>query len=977
MLAPVGCHRQVARSPPRLPVEVPSEPVMNSANIVHPSTETLNAYSAGQLDSFSADPVRQHLETCPECRRRLQQSAAPNSTPSPTKPLSQLAALLEGRPLDQVPTSGTLPPELVAHSQYEIIRLLGRGGMGVVYLAKNKLMDRLEVLKVINKALMDRPGSLERFLREIRSAGQLNHVNVVKAYSALPLGELLVFAMEYVDGEDLAKYVQSHGPLPVVNACYYARQVAQGLQHAHEKGMVHRDIKPQNLMLSKEGKKHVIKILDFGLAKISREKGMERDLTGQGWMLGTPDYMAPEQITDAANADIRADIYSLGCTLYFLLTGAPCFQGKSVLELLQAHQSVDPRPLHLVRPGVTPELSAVVAKMLAKDPAKRYQTPAEVADALKGFIKSGSKEGEVGSAPPSPAPEATLAAGTRNSPGPTSATAPLPTAQLWVDERIAPASRFVGARPDREVLPAGMVAAPTKKGRSPLLWVAVAAAGVLCVGLLAALGIAIAMWNANHPTTTPLASATSSTSTTPATSTKTSVASTETETATKDTATKVPPPPPPPQKGVLVLQQVPNGAKVLVDGKQAGDRVGDGHWELPVDPGSHTVEVRKAGFEPFKKTVTVKSGTQEPVLVNMLATVSPTLIALEKLPADAEVFLDGIKKSLKSGPKGTFEISTSPGSHKLEIRKTGYKSYITERTFVAGERLVIPISLEAVTTELAKAPANSQRTETVNKYLNDAVIRVTNVADKVNILNFGYESGISIFGGWVEHKKDLQFDITLQAGVEYLILAGGDGDALDVDLAILDASGTVVAKDEETNPDAVVPFTPKATGRFTIKMILFDSKDKAPCVCVTCILKKDGWRVPVHNLDAAVGKMLKGMAAADKALIDQAGKRMYQGPGQWTFYGGVLKQGESMSMGKLNFGSGERRFIGAGDDFSSAVKLQIEDAKSKALKADTFVNPVSVLDYQVAGAVHNLRIYNTQATGPSVVVMSVFDIYQK
>ena len=144
--------------------------------------------------------------------------------------------------------------------------------MGVVYLAKNKLMDRLEVLKVVNKTLLDRPGAVERFLREIRSAAKLSHANVVAAYSAVQVGDLLAFAMEYVEGQDLAAVVKTQGPLPVAHACYYVQQAALGLQHAFEKNMVHRDIKPQNLILAREGKKHIVKVLDFGLAKVMREK---------------------------------------------------------------------------------------------------------------------------------------------------------------------------------------------------------------------------------------------------------------------------------------------------------------------------------------------------------------------------------------------------------------------------------------------------------------------------------------------------------------------------------------------------------------------------------------------------------------------------------------------------------------------------------------------------------------------------------
>ena len=262
--------------------------------------------------------------------------------------------------------------------------------MGVVYLAKNKLMDRLEVLKVINKALLDRPGAVERFLREIRSAAKLSHLNVVAAYSALQLGDLLVFAMEYVEGQDLAAVVKANGPLPVPHACFYVQQAAQGLQHAFEKKMVHRDIKPQNLMLARDGRKHVVKVLDFGLAKVMREKTEDTGLTGEGKMLGTPDYMAPEQTLDATSADIRADIYSLGCTLYFLLSGSRPFKGKNLYDIMQAHQSLEAPALNLARPEVPAELATVVHKMMAKDRAQRYQTPLEVVQALSPFVKRGA-----------------------------------------------------------------------------------------------------------------------------------------------------------------------------------------------------------------------------------------------------------------------------------------------------------------------------------------------------------------------------------------------------------------------------------------------------------------------------------------------------------------------------------------------------------------------------------------------------------
>ncbi|HEY7427426.1 MAG TPA: protein kinase, partial [Gemmataceae bacterium] len=389
----------------------------------HPSSDVLKAFGLGKLNDTSAGVVMDHLDLCEDCRKevaalsgddfldRLRQAHGRSSTAAPNQTLSGLAAGPKPRQ-QNTPSNQTaipnLPAELANNPHYEVLRELGRGGMGVVYLANNKPMDRLEVLKVVNKALLDHPGAVERFLREIRSAAKLNHINVVAAYSVPQLGDLLAFAMEYVDGQDLASLVKSQGPLPVPHACFYVQQAALGLQHAFEKKMVHRDIKPQNLILAREGKKHVVKVLDFGLAKATREKSDDTGLTGEGKMLGTPDYIAPEQSLDAAKADIRADIYSLGCTLYYLLSGRPPFSANSLGAILLAHQMQEAKPLNLLRPEVPEELASVVRKMMAKSPAKRYQTPLEVVQALAPFVKQGgtpksSPELSSGAAEPKPA----------------------------------------------------------------------------------------------------------------------------------------------------------------------------------------------------------------------------------------------------------------------------------------------------------------------------------------------------------------------------------------------------------------------------------------------------------------------------------------------------------------------------------------------------------------------------------------------
>jgi serine/threonine protein kinase len=419
---------------------------MASRSDTHPPAETLSAYRLGQLDDHTTEMVSRHLQVCPACYKEVaaltSDDSAPGGIPDPGLTPAPLQSPFNATPLPgspgPAPAVAGLPAELATSSQYEISRELGRGGMGVVYLAWNKLMARWEVLKVVNQALLSQPGALERFLREMQSAARLSypngHPNVVAAYSALQLGDLLVFAMEYVEGENLAGLIEKNGPLPVARACYYVYQAALGLQHAHKSRMVHRDIKPGNLILRREGKNHVVKVLDFGLAKATSEKAAGPDLTG-AQPLGTPAYMAPEQWLDASKADIRADIYSLGCTLYHLLIGGPPFTSASYIELWECHRTAEVPPLEVARPEVPAELTAVVRKMMAKDAGARYQTPAEVAEAMLPFVKPGTQAPS--SNPPGAAPVKHTAAQRRRStaawePGPKAPTAKPATWNKWL-----------------------------------------------------------------------------------------------------------------------------------------------------------------------------------------------------------------------------------------------------------------------------------------------------------------------------------------------------------------------------------------------------------------------------------------------------------------------------------------------------------------------------------------------------------------
>ena len=231
-------------------------------------------------------------------------------------------------------STSAAPAALIGHPRYQVQELLGVGGMGAVFKARHLLMERTVALKLINHDLIDQPGAVERFRREVKAAARLTHPNIVAAYDAEQAGDAHFLVMEYVEGASLARLVDAERPLAAALACDYVRQAALGLQHAHEQGMVHRDIKPHNLMLTPRG--HV-KVLDFGLARFAQESqpagaltrppaaetagAVGESLTQAGSVMGTPDYMAPEQIRDAHAADVRADIYSLGCTLYGLLAG--------------------------------------------------------------------------------------------------------------------------------------------------------------------------------------------------------------------------------------------------------------------------------------------------------------------------------------------------------------------------------------------------------------------------------------------------------------------------------------------------------------------------------------------------------------------------------------------------------------------------------------------------------------------------------
>ena len=287
----------------------------------------------------------------------------------------------------------TIPPQknpdnLRRIDNYELIRKLGGGGMGDVYLARHhKFRARYYAVKLLRPDLVSSE-AMSRFEHEIDVAGQFQHPNIVFAFDAGRYDNSPYLVMEFVQGCDLQVLINDHGQLPIENACELIYQAVIGLGYAFSKtGLTHRDIKPANLMLAVD---HKVKVLDLGLARL-RDQSHSMGLTQEGQLLGTPDYMAPEQWSESSNVDTRADIYSMGCTLFALLTSKPPFfssSKSSVAAKMSAH-ILDPVPdIRSIREEVPHELAAIIKKCLSKEPQNRYQTPEELADAIKPFAEN-------------------------------------------------------------------------------------------------------------------------------------------------------------------------------------------------------------------------------------------------------------------------------------------------------------------------------------------------------------------------------------------------------------------------------------------------------------------------------------------------------------------------------------------------------------------------------------------------------------
>ncbi|MGI8977703.1 MAG: serine/threonine-protein kinase [Pirellulaceae bacterium] len=260
---------------------------------------------------------------------------------------------------------------------YVLMEEIGAGGMGQVFKARHRRMDRIVAVKLLPAAMTNDQAAIARFEREVKAAAKISHPNIVAAFDADQAGGDHFLVMEFVDGSDLSALVKKDGPLPVDKAVNYILQAARGLEAAHAEGIVHRDIKPANLLLDKKG---IVKILDMGVARLSGDVDAptQAELTSTGVVMGTVDYMAPEQALNTKTADARADIYSLGCSLFYLLTGRATFGGDSLVAKLLAHREQPIPVLTEARPEVPEAVAAVFSKMLAKKTEERYQSMSEV-----------------------------------------------------------------------------------------------------------------------------------------------------------------------------------------------------------------------------------------------------------------------------------------------------------------------------------------------------------------------------------------------------------------------------------------------------------------------------------------------------------------------------------------------------------------------------------------------------------------------
>lgn len=312
-------------------------------------------------------------------------SAGSTPPPAPVAPSAEdQPTVISGRgpmPVEPLDTGVPALPRLGPGSRlgsFELLECVGGGGMGRVYRARDLNLDRIVAVKVLSREQAADAETLLRFRNEALSAARLNHENIVQVYHVGEEEGLPYIVFEFIEGQNLRARVEQQGGLPLAEALSYTLQVTEALAHAAERNVVHRDIKPSNVLITGEGR---VKLIDMGLARLQRPSAAG-DLTASGVTLGTFDYISPEQARDPRTADVRSDIYSLGCTLFYMLAGQPPFPEGTVLQKLLQHQAENPPDIRRFRPDLPEEVSALLRRMMAKDPRRRFQSAAELTDAL-------------------------------------------------------------------------------------------------------------------------------------------------------------------------------------------------------------------------------------------------------------------------------------------------------------------------------------------------------------------------------------------------------------------------------------------------------------------------------------------------------------------------------------------------------------------------------------------------------------------
>jgi len=578
---PVGAMSEPASAPQPPPVAAPPKP------------RQARAASPPQTSTPPSEECPEPDETLPPSPSPL---SSPESRPEPVPP----PAPGESVQHEPAATQTAQPPADDSKvtrqlGVYKLYGKLGSGGMGEVYRAVHTEMDREVAIKVLPPGHLKNERSVARFKREIKAVAKLKHPNIVEAYDAREVDGTRFLVMECVDGMSLATIAKRVGQLPVADACELIRQAAVGLQCAFEHGLVHRDIKPANLMLTPDGR---IKLLDLGLARFESDP-VDDELTNDGEAMGTADYMAPEQATDSRTVDIRGDIYSLGCALFYLLAGQtmyPSPQYKTPVAKLMGHVQDAPPKLSRLRRGAPKQLETLLGRMLAKDPDKRFSTPAELADALGPLTVEKNLTRLYSKASGKPPVEADQAdASTSNG-------------------QTSKRTRFVGKSGRRSAITKGAGASRHPRHKVPTMWIAVACLSTTM--LVATLAVVAWMMTRDKDTVQPKEVAKVEKDDTEPTPDPVET-NTPSEEPEDDDGEEPPADVPPAAKKQFLIVPWPadqaDDSSLMIDTRtistsKAVDPDNSEQLRIEVTTGTFEVQIVRRGFEPYEQTAEVNAG---------------------------------------------------------------------------------------------------------------------------------------------------------------------------------------------------------------------------------------------------------------------------------------------------------------------------------------------------------------------------------